>query len=89
VAFFSALRVESVKPGPNDAVITRPADRVTGINGSPQPALGTHTLNVGKTGPRAGGKRMYCGQGGVQTRERFTRVTTGIYTTRRGGDVCM
>jgi hypothetical protein len=40
---------------------------------------------VGKTGPRAGGKRMYCSQGGVQTHKRFIRVTTGIYTTRRGG----
>jgi hypothetical protein len=29
-------------------------------------------VGIGKTGPRAGGKQMYCSQGGVQTRERFT-----------------
>src|SRR5712671_97832 len=29
-------------------------------------------VGIGKTGPCAGGKQMYCSQGGVQTRERFT-----------------
>src|SRR5882762_11161968 len=42
-------------------------------------------VGIGKTGPHAGGKQMYCSQGGVQTRERFTGYLQVLILLEGGG----